>query len=492
MCYSFVTGKPNNTPPGLLRLPLWGSYWFLLWGNYKFPHETIAYYVKKFKSKIISCYLGNAFVVIVNDYAGIKEVLNRKEFDGRAISDVMKIRAFGKTLGIFFNDAVEWHEQRRFALRNMRDFGFGRRHQEVENNFVEELTVMLDTIDNGPINNSEKSVVNGDLVYFPNILYPTCVNMLWSIMSGERFDRSEHDILRQFCIDASIFQAGGDTTGGATSMTAWLRHFGDIFSWKSFYNAHNGMINFFRMYLEKHGESLTEDEKESRGFMSTYLCKMKNLKSSNEAGFSVDQMLLVIEDFMFPAASAVPTVITNCIKYMMHYPEVMKKVQAEIDHVVGRGRVPKWDDRKDLIYTEATIREVMRIATITPLSVAHRAIQNTKLFGYDIPVDTIMMTNLTAMHNDPDTWGDPENFRPERFLNDQGQLGKDYSMPFGNGKRLCAGETFARFMVFGMFATLVQHYDFSFVDGEPMSLNDKIPGIIVQNPRAWIKLNPRH
>ena len=40
------------------------------------------------------------------------------------------------------------------------------------------------------------------------------------------------------------------------------------------------------MYLEKHGESLTEDEKESRGFMSTYLCKLKNLKSINEAGFS--------------------------------------------------------------------------------------------------------------------------------------------------------------------------------------------------------------
>jgi methyl farnesoate epoxidase/farnesoate epoxidase len=49
--------------------------------------------------------------------------------------------------------------------------------------------------------------------------------------------------------------------------------------------------------------------------------------------------------------------------------------------------------------------------------------------------DTVMLVNLWSFHNDADFWGDPEVFRPERFLDDKGQLlKKDYSLPFGAGQ----------------------------------------------------------
>lgn len=83
------------------------------------------------------------------------------------------------------------------------------------------------------------------------------------------------------------------------------------------------------------------------------------------------------------------------------------------------------------------MREVLRIETATPLSVAHRAIEDTQLMGYNVPANTAVVTNLAAMHHDPDLWGDPENFRPDRFLTDDGKkLTKDYSLPFGFGKFL--------------------------------------------------------
>lgn len=56
------------------------------------------------------------------------------------------------------------------------------------------------------------------------------------------------------------------------------------------------------------------------------------------------------------------------------------------------------------------------------------------MFGYQIPADTMMVTNLYGMHMDEKLWGDPENFRPERFLDHRGNLKKkDYSLPFGLG-----------------------------------------------------------
>ena len=71
----------------------------LLWGNYKFPYMTIDYYVKKLKSKIISCYMGDHLVIIVNDYKNVKEVLARDEFDGRVTAPFLLDRSFGKDLG---------------------------------------------------------------------------------------------------------------------------------------------------------------------------------------------------------------------------------------------------------------------------------------------------------------------------------------------------------------------------------------------------------
>jgi len=117
-----------------------------------------------------------------------------------------------------------------------------------------------------------------------------------------------------------------------------------------------------------------------------------------------------------------------------------------------------------LPYNEAFLREVMRKQTLVPLSIIHKATEDTELNGYFIPKvssatnlskaltiikvalfdiqqwvfltqETAVILNLWSFHNDPNFWGDPEVFRPERFLDEKGQLlKKDYSMPFSAGQ----------------------------------------------------------
>jgi cytochrome P450 len=70
------------------------------------------------------------------------------------------------------------------------------------------------------------------------------------------------------------------------------------------------------------------------------------------------------------------------------------------------------------------------------------------LSGYDIPKNTFALASLHALHFDKELWKDPENFRPERYLDYKGrfQTKKDPSLPFGAGRRLCAGErSFVKF-----------------------------------------------
>lgn len=169
-------------------------------------------------------------------------------------------------------------------------------------------------------------------------------------------------------------------------------------------------------------------------------------------------------------------------------------MQKEIDEVVGRDRLPTLDDRVYLPYTEATLREAMRIDTLVPSGIGHMALQDTTLQGYDIPKGTILMLGLDAIHNQRDIWGDPEVFRPERFLDSQGRLSlaKDVSVPFGAGKRLCAGETFARNTMFLVVTALVQNFSLKQrpFDKKP-DLGTRQTGVIITPEDFWVKFEPR-
>jgi hypothetical protein len=52
---------------------------------------------------------------------------------------------------------------------------------------------------------------------------------------------------------------------------------------------------------------------------------------------------------------------------MVLFPEVQSKAQAELDAVVGSGRLPSFDDRDSLPYINAVRKELLRWHSVTPL-----------------------------------------------------------------------------------------------------------------------------
>lgn len=95
--------------------------------------------------------------------------------------------------------------------------------------------------------------------------------------------------------------------------------------------------------------------------------------------------------------------------------------------------------RLALPYTEATILEVQRHADVGPMGMPHGLSRDTELRGYDIPSDAMVVANLHSVHHDPEVWGDPEVFRPERFLDAEGCVVKSkYLIPYSIGKCGCS------------------------------------------------------
>ncbi|CAM1154395.1 Uncharacterised protein g11205 [Pycnogonum litorale] len=93
------------------------------------------------------------------------------------------------------------------------------------------------------------------------------------------------------------------------------------------------------------------------------------------------------------------------------------------------------------------------------------------------------MLYLYGIHRSKELWGDPEIFRPSRFLNEDGQVFRpEYLIPFGIGKRICPGESLAKAEIFLFFTTLLHCFKFVSVDGQPTSKSRIAPRIIRSPP----------
>lgn len=209
--------------------------------------------------------------------------------------------------------------------------------------------------------------------------------------------------------------------------------------------------------------------------------------------FPVDQLIANCMDFTLPINTGFPAQLAIILQWLTINPDVVRKMQIEIDWVVGGGRLPSLDDRKNMPYTEACIREGMRIGTLLPSSVVHLATEDTDILGYHVPKDTPIIGNLYALHYNNSIWEEPEKFKPERFLDLNGNLclSKDKSLPFGAGKRLCPGETFARNIMFLMIAGLFQNINLEICEEEITHPTENFTGIIAIPDDFWIRYSLR-
>uniref|UniRef100_A0A182PZA7 Uncharacterized protein n=1 Tax=Anopheles epiroticus TaxID=199890 RepID=A0A182PZA7_9DIPT len=492
-----LAGRPGkNFPPGPPgSFPFLGDYGLLLLINYRHLHKAALKLGDFYRTKILGISLKDYPSIVVNDLAVAKEVLNRKVFDGRPDLYLARIRDKNyNRRGIFFTDGPSWKEQRWFILRYLRDYGFGRRFPQHEAEVNSELHVLIDVLRYGPKHEHEREIVRDGYAKCPNVFFSCFANAFLQIVSGERLSREETGVLYEAGANAMVFQRQGDDYGTILSYFPNLRHIYPFSrKFQTIRQASMNVNGFIETIIDKYQR--TYDENHVRCFLDLYFREMvKCTPQEPNFTFQHDQLVLGLVDFFFPAISGATTQMALLLERLLHNPHVVKRMQHEIDEVVGHGRLPTLDDRTELSYTEATLREAMRIDTLVPSGIAHRVQEDTTLRGYELPKDTLVIVGLDAIHNQKEYWGDPECFRPERFLDESGKLclAKDLSVPFGAGKRLCAGETFARNIMFLTLAALMQNFNIRQPPNAQLpDLSKRNTGVIIAPEDYWLKFEPR-
>lgn len=157
------------------------------------------------------------------------------------------------------------------------------------------------------------------------------------------------------------------------------------------------------------------------------------------------------------------SVLQTFMLAMTLFPEAQKRGQEEIDRVIGRDRLPDFEDRENLPYVDAIYKECLRWHQPLPLGVPHLLTEDDTYNGYFLPAGTLVAANQWWMMHDPVEFPQPEVFKPERFLPEPGKrLPMDPSkVAFGFGRRICAGKMMADSSVYITIASILAVFDIS-------------------------------
>ncbi|KAG8335910.1 hypothetical protein J6590_057236 [Homalodisca vitripennis] len=491
MFLTYVGGRPHpKFPPGPYRWPVWGGYLQLLLENYKFPHEAMHWMSRRYKTEVLGLYLGPYPTVVACTPNSVRDILNHPSMQGRISSVVSNMRdPDGVTRGQFFIDGDRWTEQRRFMLRNLRDFGFGTRSTQLEKIMEEEIRDFIDLVQT---KNHEGFCSDGK-VKVPPVFYAYFTNLALQVFLGTRIPPSQYQKLKKFVSDCYCFSRNLDPTTGAIGLTPWVRHFAPgFFGFTSLVKSNDCIKEFIHEVTNDHKGTFMSDA--LRDFCDTYLKEIKDKDNTDEKHwFSDEQMVMTIWDTLFAAVITQATTMCFIVEVLLEYPEIQAKAQQEVDDMVGRSRLPTLDDRKNLPYLEALMREVMRRKTLTPVVLPHRCTEDTYFYGYFIPKNTMVLANQWSNNMDEKLWDNPYEFRPERHLEEDGTIKKkDMVLAFGFGKHVCSGETFSRQNMMVMLATMVQNFNVKLPEGHSMpDEKNHLPGSIVNPHHFEVIMEPR-
>ncbi|XP_075125326.1 cytochrome P450 2K1-like isoform X2 [Leptodactylus fuscus] len=197
-------------------------------------------------------------------------------------------------------------------------------------------------------------------------------------------------------------------------------------------------------------------------------------KPNPELYFTNENLIMLVNDLFDAGMETTSTTLRWGILLMMKYPEIQKKVQSEIEKVIGSAE-PQVTHRKEMPYTDAVIHEIQRFGNIIPANLPHATTQDVNFRGYLLPKGTHVIPLLTSVLFDKDHFKKADEFYPEHFLDSSGNfVKKEAFMPFSAGKRSCAGENLAKMELFLFFTKLLQNFTFQAPPGDTLDLTPAV------------------
>ncbi|KAL8093869.1 psoralen synthase-like isoform X2 [Apium graveolens] len=473
-----TTGK--NLPPSPRKLPIIGN----LHQVNQDPHVALRFLAKKY-GPVMKLHFGSVPVLVVSSADAAKEIMKTHDlaFANRPNSSIWdKIFYNGKDV-VFAPYSEYWRQVKSICVLQLLSNKRVRSFQKVREEEVALLVENIKESGSKPVNLSE-------------LFYALLSNVVSRIALGRKY---------------GIITEGGEGSSFKElfqNIAQLIGYFsvGDYIPWLFWVDSLTGLKRrvekastevdvFLEGVIRDHSVAL--DKGASSDDLLYNLLEIQ--KQNTNSAFSIDKDSIkgVILNMFFDGTDTTSSVLEWTMAALMKNPDVLCKLQNEVREI-GRGKSTiSGDDLENMHYLKAVIKESMRIYTPVPLLVAREAMQDVKVMGYDINAGTQVLINAWAIATDPAVWDNPEEFIPERFLNNH----VDYKglhfefIPFGAGRRGCPGIQYAMAIDELALANLVHIFDFALPDGKRfqdldmdaetgMTLHKKSPLLVIATSRV--------
>lgn len=462
----------RKLPPGPWGPPVVGYLPFL-----GVRHKTFLQLARNYGA-LFSARLGNQLTIVMSDYKIIREAFRREEFTGRPSTPLMHTL---DGLGIINSEGRLWKNQRRFLHEKLREFGMtymgnGKKLMEDRiKNEIHELIVSLHRAQGAPID--------------VNPLLALCVsNVICGITMSVRFSNGDVRFERlNHLIEEGMRLFGEVHYGEYIPLYNYLP--GKALAQEKVAKNRDEMFAFYQTLIDEHRETL--DINNARDLIDVYLIEIEKAKSEGRAGELFEgrdhelQLKQILGDLFSAGMETIKSSLLWMIVFMLRNPDVKRRVQEELDAVIGRERLPSIDDISSLPYTETTILETLRLSSIVPLATTHSPTRDVQINGYKIPAGSQVIPLINCVHMDPNLWDEPNKFNPSRFIDATGKIRRpEYFMPFGVGRRMCLGDVLARKEMFMFFSCMMHQFDLEMAEGDALPSLEGIVGATIA-PKAF-------
>jgi len=187
-------------------------------------------------------------------------------------------------------------------------------------------------------------------------------------------------------------------------------------------------------------EDLERCRAQGIGDRKDILARLSQAQHADGTPFPIEHAVDELISMIVAGHESTSTALTWALAHILQRPEVVAAIQDELRESGGEGRVAPNRASKPT-YIDACIKETLRVSPIAP--VVNRLLLKPLTIGdYELPAGTLVWPCIYLTHHDPKIWGDPDEFRPERWL-DGSSPPKHAYYPYGGGRRTCVGMSLA-------------------------------------------------
>ncbi|XP_074310253.1 cytochrome P450 76A1 [Silene latifolia] len=220
-------------------------------------------------------------------------------------------------------------------------------------------------------------------------------------------------------------------------------------------------------FVKERREEIRMGRKKDRKDILDLLLEFEGHSNDEPQKISDHHINIFLSEFLMAGTESTASTVEWAMTQLLANPDWMFKVKSELDQVVGPNRKVKEANIDELPYLQAVVKETFRLHPPVPFLVPRKAVEDTTFMGYNVCRGTQVFVNIWAIGRDPQSWDDPLVFKPERFIGSKTDYrGHDYEfLPFGAGRRMCAGIPLAHQMLHLTLGALLYSFDWELESG---------------------------